>query len=209
MTEIKEAYDQWAKQYDINKNRTRDLEAKAIRKVLSKIPLGKCLELGCGTGKNSIWLKDKSSELIAVDFSKNMLEKAKLKINDPKIAFVRADLLESWTFAKGDFDTLVFSLILEHIEKLDPIFKKAANVMISGGYLYLGELHPCKQYLGSKARFETNHGQQELSCFNHHLSDFTNAGIQNGFRIIEINEFFDDDDKNYPPRILAMLFQKK
>ena len=56
---VKESYNSWALQYDTNSNRTRDVENIALRKVLSNIQFDKCLELGCGTGKNTVWLIDK------------------------------------------------------------------------------------------------------------------------------------------------------
>ena len=52
----REAYNKWSEQYDTNINRTRDLEAVALRKTLSVIPFKRCLEIGCGTGKNTEWL---------------------------------------------------------------------------------------------------------------------------------------------------------
>jgi ubiquinone/menaquinone biosynthesis C-methylase UbiE len=48
---IKEAYNHWAKQYDTNLNKTRDLEAVALRESLANISFQTCLEIGCGTGK--------------------------------------------------------------------------------------------------------------------------------------------------------------
>ena len=57
------------------------------------------------------------------------------------------------------FDLVTFSLVLEHIEDLEPVLAKAANCMHSGATLYNGELHPYKQYAGSKARFDTAEGR--------------------------------------------------
>ncbi len=45
--------------------------------------------------------------------------------------------------------------------------------------MYIGELHPFKQYAGSKARFNTEAGEQVVNCYNHHITDFTDAAIQN------------------------------
>ena len=81
--------------------------------------------------------------------------------------------------------------------------------MKSGGYVYVGELHPFKQYTGSKARFETAEGVQVVTCFNHHVSDFTEAAQKNGFVVETIQEFFDDGDRSTIPRILAILLRKE
>ena len=149
-----------------------------------------------------------SSDLIAVDFSNEMLTAARTKINSEKVTFIQADINQPWVFANRQFDLIVFSLVLEHIENLDPIFKNAANILPLGGQIYVGELHPFKQYLGSKARFETENDVQILTCFNHNVSDFIQSAFKYGFEILNFNEYFDDDDKEKTPRILTILFKK-
>ena len=203
----REAYNSWSEQYDSNHNKTRDLEAVALRSALKGIEINNCLELGCGTGKNSAWLSEKATALTAVDFSEGMLEMARRKITAANTKLIQAYLNKDWDFASGDYDCITFSLVLEHFSQLLPLFKKAAAVMSPGGHLYIGELHPFKQYGGSKARFETDAGTQIVECFNHHVSDFTHAAKQTGFRLIELQEYFDEDKRDAVPRILAMLFR--
>ena len=207
--EIKKAYNNWAEQYDTNQNKTRDLEAVSIRETLTYIKFDDCLEVGCGTGKNTEWLISKANKVVAVDFSDEMLAKAKQKIKSNKVEFIQADILNDWSFANTmQFDLVTFSLVLEHIQDLDLIFAKLHKVVKFDGYVYVGELHPFKQYQGTKARFETENGLQIVTCFNHHFSDFSNSAKKNGFEIMVINEYFDDNDRNNIPRILTMLFRK-
>ncbi len=205
---VQNAYNEWADQYDTNLNKTRDLEAQVLREQLGKIPFHSCLEIGCGTGKNSIWLASKASHLVAVDFSEEMLAKAKEKINQENVQFVQADITEPWHFAQQQFDVVSFSLVLEHIEDLTAIFKKVADSLNPNGHVYIGELHPFKQYSGSKARFETASGTQVVTCFTHHISDFVIAAKQAGLELIGLEEYFDEQDRNQIPRILQLLFKK-
>ncbi len=206
--EVRDAYNVWAHQYDTNKNRTRDLEAISLKETLSDIHFDRCLEIGCGTGKNTQWLLTKARHITAVDLSEEMLSKAKQKTDASNVTFKQADITEDWTFAEGLYDLATFSLVLEHIEVLDPVFKKLAACVKPGAHVYIGELHPFKQYAGTKARFETENGTVLVNCFNHHLSDFTGAATSNGFRIINISEYFDDNDRTTIPRILTLLLQK-
>ncbi len=209
MIEVKQAYSVWSEQYDTNENKTRDLEAIALQESLSAIHFENCLEIGCGTGKNTSWLASKNSKITAIDLTEAMLEKARQKVSADNVRFLHADINEAWIFADIQYDLITCSLVLEHIENLDAFFEKAAAAAASGGYLYLGELHPFKQYTGTKARFETEEGLQVVTCFNHHVSDFTSAGKQNGFEIVTINEYFDENDRTLIPRILTIVFQKK
>ncbi|UJH92188.1 class I SAM-dependent methyltransferase [Antarcticibacterium sp. 1MA-6-2] len=207
---VKLAYNLWASQYDSNKNRTRDLEALSLRSALAHISFKECLEIGCGTGKNTEWLLTKAEKITAVDLSDEMLARAQKKVSFERVQFVQADITEEWNFIDNTkYDLVVFSLVLEHIENLNPIFEKVSQILHSEGMVYLGELHPFKQYLGTKARFETEMGLQEVNCFTHHISDFTRATEKNGLELIKLEEHFDNPEKSTPPRILALLFRKK
>ena len=203
-----EAYNNWASQYDTNINKTRDLEGKALRTVLSGISFESCLEIGCGTGKNTVWFAEKAGQITSVDLSEEMLAKAKEKITTDKVQFVQADITTDWRFRNQLYDLVSFSLVLEHIETLEHIFKETAAALKPGGHVYSGELHPFKQYAGSKARFETAEGVQVVDCFNHHITDFIQAAQKNGLTLVEINEYFDEDNRNEMPRILTLLFEK-
>ena len=207
--DVKRAYNIWADQYDTNSNKTRDLEAISLQTTLTDIKFANCLEIGCGTGKNTEYLLTKAYQITAVDFSGEMLAKARQKINSANVQFIETDITDNWAFATKQYDLITFSLVLEHIENLNDIFKKVANVITDNGYVYVGELHPFKQYTGTKARFDTDAGQQIVTCFIHHLSDFAFAAKQNNFEIIDIAEFFDDDDKLQVPRIITLLLRKK
>lgn len=202
-----QAYNSWSDTYDTVENKTRDVEAKALRESISGGKL-QVLEIGCGTGKNTEFLQTVADKLISVDFSVEMIERAKLKINAEHVEFRQMDLRGEWNFAENSTDLAVCSLVLEHIENIDDIFQNIKKVLKNDGRLYIGELHPFKQYQGSKAKFETPSGIFELECFVHHVSDYFSAGTKNGFTCIELKEWFDNDDKTRMPRILTMIFQK-
>ena len=205
---IKEAYQEWSHQYDTNENKTRDLEAIALRSILSKLELNKVLEFGCGTGKNTVWFEQNAKEILSADFSEAMIAKAAEKVKSSKVEFVIADINEPWIFTKDKFDLISFSLILEHIDNIDEIFNKSNTVLQSGGYMYIGEFHPFKQYAGSKARYNTPEGEQEVTCYTHNVSDFLKAARKYDFSLIHFEEWFDDNDRTQIPRILSLLFKK-
>lgn len=206
--DTRQAYNVWAEQYDTNINKTRDLEAQALRSTLVNIPFDSCLEVGCGTGKNTVWFIEKTKHVTAIDLSEEMLARAREKVVSEKVLFKQADVISSWTFTDALYDLISFSLVLEHIEDLGHIFHEAVQFLKPGGYIYIGELHPFKQYAGSKARFETGNGLHVVECFNHNMSDFVQSARKHGLRLADMNEYFDDDDRTGIPRILTILLQK-
>jgi ubiquinone/menaquinone biosynthesis C-methylase UbiE len=206
---VQEAYNNWSVIYDTNKNKTRDLEGVALRQVFECKTFDAILEIGCGTGKNSEWLMTKTPKLIGIDFSEDMLGKAKEKIKSDQVQFIWADIKNDWQFETMCFDLVTCSLVLEHIDDLDHVFNQAKRVLTTNGLIYIGELHPFKQYLGSKARFETADGVYVLECYTHHISDFCEAAARHDFDCILVNEWFDDDVRTDVPRILSLVFVKK
>ncbi len=207
---VNEAYNIWANTYDVVENKTRDVEALALRTVLKNIDAQNILELGCGTGKNTEWLATKATSLTAADFSVEMINIARQKNVSDNVSFVIQDITEQWNFNSDYFQLITCSLILEHIENLNHIFEQANKVLTKEGLFYIGELHPFKQYLGSKARFEVGDKTVVLNCYTHHISAFFKAAVNHNFECIDINEWFDEiQSEQTVPRILAMLFRKK
>ena len=207
--DTKQAYNIWSAQYDTNDNRTRDLEAYTLRTTLKDFHFTSCLEIGCGTGKNTEWLITKAKQITSVDLSEKMLAKAKEKIRSDHVQFIQADIINNWTFRDKLYQLVTFSLVLEHIKNLDHIFNEVFKSLVKGGHVYIGELHPFKQYTGSKARFETENGTQTAECFNHHISDFIQCAKKHSLTVIDINEHFDGNDRTTLPRILTLLLKKK
>ncbi len=206
--DTKQAYNNWAPQYDNNANKTRDLEGQALRTSLAALSFNNCLEIGCGTGKNTEWLITKTQQVSSVDFSAGMLALAKEKIGSGKVQFIQADISAPWTFRKQFYELVSFSLVLEHIEHLDHVLKEAADSLVQGGHVYIGELHPFKQYSGTRARYESEGGPQVLECFVHNLSDFIQIAKKYGLSPVDINEYFDENDRTRIPRILTILLRK-
>lgn len=205
---ISEAYNHWAKIYDSNPNKTRDLDKTATQQILQKLDFEEVVELGCGTGKNTEWLVQKAKSIIALDFSEGMLAKARAKINSSKVTFLQADITQNWNIPQDSADLICCNLILEHIEDLEVVFRQTYMTLKKDGHFFVCELHPFKQYIGSKARFETENGVEELEVYTHHISDFIDTAAKCGFRLVELKEWFDEGGNRKVPRLLSLVFQK-
>jgi ubiquinone/menaquinone biosynthesis C-methylase UbiE len=128
-TNVQSAYNNWAKSYDEMDNKTRDLDKLATQLMLADIinSTDSVLEFGCGTGKNTEWLIKKTPHLTAVDFSGEMLNKARQKFSSDLI-FQQVDITQQWPFKKHSFNIVTCNLILEHVQNLDFVFAEAASI---------------------------------------------------------------------------------
>lgn len=205
---IEKAYNSWADQYDTNSNKTRDLDTKSTIETLDQFDFSKVVELGCGTGKNTTYLLKKVDSIIGLDFSQEMLNKAKAKIKDERVKFQKADLTVAWNIENEYADLITSSLVLEHIKDLDYIFNQANQKLKKRGLFFISELHPFKQYSGSKAKFETENGTQELETYVHHVSEYLSLATKNGFELVELKEWFDEENKSGIPRLIGIVLRK-
>jgi len=206
---IEKAYNSWAEQYDTNENKTRDLDIKSTIETLSKYEFKNVLELGCGTGKNTDWLLTKAERIIGLDFSQEMLDIAEEKITDNNVEFKKSDLTKDWEIENQFADLVTSSLTLEHIDDLNHIFNQANQKLIENGIFFISELHPFKQYIGSKAKYETENGIEELEVYTHHISDYIDNAKKNRFELLEIKEWFDEKSEKEIPRLISFVFRKK
>jgi len=205
---IQNAYNEWSEIYDTNENLTRDLDQKVIRDTFNNQHFQSILELGCGTGKNTVFLAEIGANVHALDFSLGMIEKAKEKVQAENVRFEMANLTKHWHCADSAYDLITCNLVLEHIANLPHIFSEAARTLQPNGKFFINELHPFKQYRGTKARFESGAATIEVDAYVHHISDFIHAAIASGLKLVTLNEYWHADDTNKPPRLVSFLFKK-
>ena len=205
---VRTAYNDWSSTYDRDRNLTRDLDREITRKILRDLPFKSAIEIGCGTGKNTIFLAEIAEKVHAIDFSERMLEKALEKVNSGNVIFTLGDISKPWPCRDRSADLITCNLVLEHIQNLAFIFSEADRILTKDGYFFISELHPFRQYQGTKANFQREEDAIEIQAFIHHLSDFTTHAKNNNFIVNDFQEWWHKKDINKPPRLASFLFKK-
>lgn len=206
---VQNAYNHWAKTYDTDDNHTRDLDAIVTKNALENVHCDSILELGCGTGKNTLLLAELGQSVLALDFSQEMLAKAGEKVLTNNVQFTQADLTQKWPSLDRSIDLIVCNLVLEHIEDLGFIFSEASRTLAPGGIFFISELHPFKQYTGSQATFTQGNEDTKVQAYVHHISDFLGAASENGLKLLDLGEWWHENDQNKPPRLITFQFLKR
>ena len=207
--DIQNAYNEWSQTYDDDENRTRDLDQDVLRRQFDGLQFDSILEIGCGTGKNTSFLTRIGQSVRAVDFSQGMILKAHEKVLAENIRFSLMDITQTWKFENESFDLIVCSLVLEHILDLPHVFSEAARTLRLGGHFFIDELHPFRQYEGTKARFYRSEEKVEVNAFIHHISDFLKAAQKSRLSLVQLEEYWHETDENKPPRILSLYFERR
>lgn len=108
---IKKRYNRVSKIYDLMEKPMDSMSSdKWTEKLVQSIEGEKVLEVGVGTGKNLKFYPE-NLDITAIDFSVNMLEKAKEKIKGKEnIKLIEMDA-EAMEFEDNTFDTVVTSCV--------------------------------------------------------------------------------------------------
>ena len=145
---IQDSYNEWSDIYDTNINLTRDLDSTVTRSLLASRRFDTVLELGCGTGKNTVFFVEIGARIHALDFSEGMIQKAKEKVEKEKQkkelrksrqllrklsihAYEKqnsaGELWESLEHLNDDVEILCEKLALEHLNALTDSLHQVAS----------------------------------------------------------------------------------
>lgn len=61
--DVASAYDAWAKTYDTDPNDTRELAGVVLRQSRVNFDGSSVIEVGCGTGQNTLWLAEQAESM--------------------------------------------------------------------------------------------------------------------------------------------------
>jgi ubiquinone/menaquinone biosynthesis C-methylase UbiE len=199
---VRTGYDRWASIYDSERNPLIGLEEPVVRETLGDVAGLAVLDLGCGTGRHSVWLASAGATVTGVDFSEGMLEEARRKPGAEAVRFLAHDLHQPLPFAAGSFDRVVSGLVLEHLRDLDAFFAEARRVLRAGGRAVVSGMHPAMFLKGVQARFTDPASGEKVQpgSYAHSIGDLAMAAVRAGFALEGIEERAPDADfgSRYP-----------
>jgi malonyl-CoA O-methyltransferase len=193
---VRTGYDRWAALYDVEANPLIALEEPVVREAIGDVTGLEVLDLGCGTGRHSLWLASVGATVTGVDFSEGMMEEARAKPGAEAVRFLAHDLARPLPFAAGSFDVVVSGLVLEHLAALDTFFAEARRVLRPGGCAVVSAMHPAMFLKGVQARFTDPASGEKVQpgSFAHSIGAFVMAAVRAGFAIEGVDERAPDAD---------------
>jgi ubiquinone/menaquinone biosynthesis C-methylase UbiE len=187
---VQGGYDRWAAVYDHDANPLPALEEPVMRRAVGDVRGLNALDLGCGTGRHTLWLAADGATVTAIDFSEGMLQEARQKPGAERIRWICHDLHTPLPLASGEFDLVVSGLVLEHLRELDGFFAEIKRVLKASGRAVVSAMHPAMFLRGSMARF-TDPTTGELvqpGSVAHSISDFLMAALRGQLKLTRIEE---------------------
>lgn len=123
-----------------------DLAFPGTADLLPEVDGRRVLDAGCGSGVYTEWLLDRGADVVGVDVSEAMLERARERVGD-RAELRRADLAERLEFAADEvFDGVVSGLALDYVEDWRGPFSEFARLLVPGGFLVFSVPHPFDEF---------------------------------------------------------------
>lgn len=178
--DVDAGYAGWAEDYDEPGNDTIAAEEEVVRELLDQLPDGPILDAACGTGRHAAYLRGRDRQVIGVDGSQAMLERAAAKLPDTDL---RLGELTALPLADGEVAGAVCALALSHLSELGPAVMELARVLKPGRRLIVSNPHPfATAILGWRAVFIDSDGRRSMIPEYPHLhGDYIAAFADAGF----------------------------
>ena len=131
--EDSEGFDSWYER-DL-----RELRKTISLTILNAYSFGRILELGCGKGSFTQFLKKKNNEVVALDSSHTAIEKARQSFPDIDFRFGDVSEVARMSEAGERFDLVLIMCSFAYIESWREVIKMAADL---SRWLYVAEYVP-------------------------------------------------------------------
>ena len=192
----REGYDRWAATYDTMGNWLLALEEPEVERRLGDVAGLDLLDVGTGTGRHAIALAARGAHVTAVDFSDEMLAKARAKPGAERVRWIAHDVLTPLPFAAASFDRVLSGLVIEHIPvaALAGFFAELGRVARPGGRIVVTAMHPAMFVKGVSANFHDESGEVRPRSYVATLSDYVMGATSAGLGITGLVERTVDAD---------------
>jgi trans-aconitate methyltransferase len=158
---------------------------ESVLELLGVKPGERILDLGCGTGYLTQQINDLGADVVGIDYSPEMIQKA--KENHPEISFNVADA-SRFSFTEP-FDAIFSNAVLHWVKNHDTMMKSVYHSLKPGGRFVaeFGGKGNVQQLIAATKTVLLNHGytkQAETQVWRFPgLGEYTNELEQHGFRV--------------------------
>jgi malonyl-CoA O-methyltransferase len=193
--DTREGYDRWASSYDDEGNPLLALEEPEVDKALGDVAGLDVLDAGTGTGRHALRLAARGARVVAIDFSDQMLAKARAKRGADLVRFENHDLTRPLPYADASFDRVLSALVLEHVPDVAGFLRELGRVTRPDGSLVVTAMHPAMFLRGVSARFRHEATGEFLRPRSYvmQLSDYVMGAVEADLRIVSLVERAPDE----------------
>ena len=172
-----------------------ELEEPEVDRALGDVKDLEVLDVGAGTGRHAVRVAQRGARVTAVDFSEEMLARARQKTGADRVRWLVHDVALPLPFGAKSFDRVLSALVLEHIpvDDLASFFRDLGRVARDDGLIVVTAMHPAMFLKGVSANFRDDSGEVRPRSYVATLSDYVMGAIQAGLVIVSLAEHSVDE----------------
>lgn len=153
--DVETGYSAWAPIYDTMENGLIAAEEPIVDAVIRDLPVGRALDVACGTGRHAARLSATGWETVGIDATPAMLDVARTRA--PEVDFRLGDFA-ALPVDDASFDLATCALALAHLRDPAPAIAEIARAVRPGGRVVLSDAHPTFALIQGQAIFPTEKG---------------------------------------------------
>ena len=168
--ETREAWEQNAPYWDERIGEGNDFVSvliwPAVQRLLDPQPGERVLDAACGNGLYARRLAALGAEIVAFDFSENLIALARQRTTEhaDRIEYLVMDATDKaalLTLGEGRFDAVVCNMALFDIADIQPLMRALVRLLRPGGRFVFSVMHPCfnSPHMTHVAEMEDKDGQ--------------------------------------------------
>ena len=182
--ETERAFQYWEKVHSVNSGKEIKIDdwlddfSDIIKKCSTPV-----LDLGCGTGNDTLYLTQRNKRVIACDMSVTAIDA--IRNNIPEVYDTRCfDMLRGLPFADGSFELVIADLCLHYFREADTfqLINDIKRVLTKDGHLIFRV----------NSINDVNHGAGKGTEVEPHLFETSDGRLKRFFDDDDINHFFGD-----------------
>jgi len=185
-----EGYSLWADSYDSEMDNPVVLgEETRIHDIIGP-PRGlRVLDVGCGTGRHALRLASQGADVLGIDPTPEMLDRARAKAKARGVDVrLEAGDIAHLPDGPGLFDLVLCCLVLSHVADLREAVGRLTARVTPGGRLIITDFHPVNLLLGLRTAFSHDGQPYIVPNHLHSVADYFGALRLGGLAVTRLCE---------------------
>jgi len=192
LVSAREGHRIWAASYDSGLNPLLALQARLLPEVIGPVESRRVVDVACGTGRWAAYLLERGADVIGVDFSDEMLNRAPARVRSRLVLADGASL----PIASDTVDLTICCFAAAYFPDLERAVSEMARITRPGGRLVISDLHPAGVEAGWTRSFRVDGAVYEMEHFRYSLEQIGRTVCRTGLASLsELHAAFGEPER--------------